>query len=409
MLTGLLIVFPFLISLILFGLKELRTSKVVAVAGAIIEFIVSLYALFIYQTECHCQLLLEFNWLSGLGITLRLGLDGLSLILVLLTTFLTPLIILSSVIHNCNRPSSFYGLILFMEMAVIGVLASLNGMLFYIFWELALIPAYFITRLWSGSDRIRFTTGFFIYSFTGSLVLLGAMIYLFFKTPLPHSFDIRFLYGASLTPVEQSCIFIAFFLAFAVMIPVFPFHSWQLRTRASAPPGVTMALAGIIGNIGMYGMIRFLLPVCPWVMHHWGFVVMFLAITGMIYACITALRQDEMKRFTAWASNAQAGLITAGILSVTLKGMEGAVIQIISQGITITGLFILADRIETHSGSRKINELRGMAKAAPWLAALLLIIMLAPFVITFFRIGLFPGFFVDLVTPALKDILQFAR
>jgi NADH-quinone oxidoreductase subunit M len=376
MLTGLLIVFPFLLSLILSGVKDNWWIKIIAFGGSVVEFILSLYALFVYQTQCHCQLLLEIDWLNRLGITFQLGMDGLSMMLVLLTTFLTPLIILSSFGHNYKRSSSFYGLILFMEMALIVVFTSLNGMLFYIFWELALVPAYFITVLRDGNERIRITFKFFIYTFIGSLAMVGGLIYLYYKTPSPHSFDIRFLYGAILSPVEQRWIFWAFFLAFAVMIPVFLFHAWQPDTYVSSPPGTTMVLAGIMVEMGTYGLIRFLLPVCPLAMKDWGFVAMMLVVTGIVYASLIALRQNDMKRLAVYFSIVQTGLIATGILSITIKGLEGAVIQMVSTGINLTGFFIIIDMIESRMQSRKINELAGIAGVAPWFAVILLIILL---------------------------------
>ena len=482
MLTGILIVFPFLLSLVLFGCKESPRIKVLAFAGSIVEFILSLYALFVYQTQCHCQLLFEIDWLNKLGITLRFGMDGLTLILVLLTTFLTPLIILSSFRHNYRRSSSFYGLILFMEMAFIGVFASLNGLLFYIFWELALVPAYFITAVWGGNDRIRITFKFFIYTFIGSLAMLGGLIYLYYKTPLPHSFDIRFLYGVSLSAVEQGWIFWAFFLAFAVKIPVFPFHTWQPDTYVTAPSGATMILAGIMLKMGTYGLVRFLLPICPLAMKDWGAVALILSVTGIVYASLIAIRQDDLKRLVAYSSIAHTGLISAGIFSLTDKALEGAIIQMVSHGINIIGLFIIIDVIESRMKSRKISELGGIAGVAPWLAIFFMIILLgnvalpltngfigeflllfglfeynwliaaiagltviftvvymlrmyqrtmlgnqneltksftditlrealvlAPLVVMIFWIGLFPGFFLHMTEPVIKDILQFAR
>lgn len=481
MLTGLLILFPFLLSLFLFCLKEHPWNKLFALAGSGVEFIFSLYALFVYQTQCHCQLLLEIDLLKRLGITFQFGMDGLSIMLVLLTTFLTPLIIFSSFGHTFKRSSSFYGLILFMEMAFIGVFTSLNGMLFYFFWELALVPAYFIMALWGGTDRIRITFRFFIHTFIGSLALLGGMIYLYYKTPLPHSFDIRFLYGAILTPVEQAWIFCAFFLAFAVMIPVFPFHIWRPDTYADSPPEATMVMASML-KMGTYGLVRFLLPICPLAMKTWGFVALILAVIGIVYFSLIALRQNNMKRLVVYFSIASAGLISAGILSLTMKGLEGAVIQMVSLSINITGFFIIIGMIESRMKTNKISELGGIASVAPWLAVFFMIILLAnialpltngfigeylilsglfeynriialvagltliltvvymlrmykrtilgnqneltksftditlreaiiltPVVIMIFWIGLFPGFFLHLTEPAIKDILQFAR
>jgi NADH-quinone oxidoreductase subunit M len=408
MLTGLLIVFPFLFSLILFGLKGHPGIKVLAFGGSVIEFILSLYALFIYQTQCHCQLVLEADWLSSLGIPLRFGIDGLSMLLVLLTTFLTPLIIFSTSRYKYKKSTSFYGLIHFIEMALIGVFTSLNGLLFFIFWELALVPAYFIMALQVGNDRIRSTLKFFIFTLTGSLVMLAGLIYLYFKTPMPHSLDIRFLYGALLSHAEQGWIFWAFFAAFAVIIPVFPFPAWQPGALAESPPGAAMIVAGILPKMGMYGLIRFLLPICPLAMKDWGFVGLILAITGIVYASLMVFRQDYMKRLVVYSSVAFTGLITAGILYNTGYTLERAVVLMVLHGICITGLFIMTDIIESRSNIRKISELSNIRKAVKDIT-LREALVLASLVIMIVWIVLFPGFILHLIDPAIKDILQFAK
>jgi NADH-quinone oxidoreductase subunit M len=376
MITGILIILPLLFSLVIFSLKDEKWIRLLATAGSVIEFLVSLYGLFLYSTQCHCQLQLNIGWIASLHVNLRFGVDGISLLLVLLTTFLTPLIILSSLSHATHKPSVFYGLILLMEMAFIGVFSAYDGLVFYIFWELALIPAYFICAVWGGNDRIRITFKFFIYTFTGSLFMLLALIYLYFRTPAPHSFEIIYLYAAHLTPIEQGWLFLAFFLAFAIKIPIFPFHTWQPDTYTEAPAGGTMLLAGIMLKMGTYGLIRFLLPICPIAVKEWGWIALALSVTGIIYASVIAIRQSDIKRLIAYASLAHVGLIAAGIFTLTQKGLEGAVIQMISHGINITGLFIIISLIEKRMKTRNIPQIEGMAIHAPWLAAIFMILLL---------------------------------
>ena len=377
MITGILLILPLLFSLVIFSLKDEKWIRLLATAGSVIEFLVSLYGLFLYSTQCHCQFLLNIGWIASLHVNLRFGVDGISLLLVLLTTFLTPLIILSSLGHATHKPSAFYGLILLMEMAFIGVFSAYDGLVFYIFWELALIPAYFICAVWGGNDRIRITFKFFIYTFTGSLFMLVALIYLYFRTPAPHSFEIVYLYAAHLTIKEQDWIFLAFFLAFAIKIPIFPFHTWQPDTYTEAPAEGTMLLAGIMLKMGTYGLIRFLLPICPIAVKEWGWIALALSVTGIIYASVIAIRQSDMKRLIAYASIAHVGLIAAGIFALTQKALEGAVIQMVSHGINITGLFIIISLIEKRMKTRKIPRIEGMATHAPWLAAIFMILLLA--------------------------------
>ncbi len=377
MLTALLILIPLAASLFLFMTKKKSWLKPIALSVSLAEFVLSLYILFVYSTQCHCNLTINPEWMGISGIRLSFTMDGLSLLLVLMTTFLTPLIILSSFKHIYTRPSAFYGLILLMEMAFVGVFTANNGMLFYIFWELALIPAYFIAAVWGGNDRIRITFKFFIYTFTGSLAMLGALIFLYFKTQTPHSFDIRFLYGASLNPAEQGWVFWAFFLAFAIKIPVFPFHTWQPDTYTEAPASGTMLLSGIMLKMGIYGLLRFLLPVCPDALKEWGPVALVLSVAGIVYASVIALRQGDMKRLAAYSSIAHVGLIAAGIFTLANRALEGAVIQMISHGINIVGLFIVLDVIESRMKTRKIEDLGGIATVAPRFAVFFMIILLA--------------------------------
>ena len=482
MITGLLIIFPLLCALILFLLNNEKWIRGIAIAGSVAQFLISAYGLFLYTTKCNCQLLLYLGSAENLGISLRLGLDGISLLLVLLTTFLIPLIILSTIQHKYRHPSAFYGLMMLMEMAFVGVFSAYDGILFYIFWELALIPAYFICAIWGGNDRIRITLKFFLYTFTGSLFMLVGLIYLFFRTPSPHSFDLHFLIASILSSKEQVWVFLAFFLAFAIKIPIFPFHTWQPDTYTVAPPGGTMILAGIMLKMGLYGLFRFLLPVCPIVMRDWGFIIIILAVFGIIYSSIIAIRQKDLKRLVAFSSIAHVGLISAGVFTMTEIGLNGAVIQMISHGINIVGLFMIIDRIEIRFKTTEISKLGGIAFKAPWLAVFFMIFLLGsialpmtngfigeflillgifeynhwmaaiagltiifsavymlrmfqrtmlgatgeltttikdltwnealpliPLVIMVFWIGIFPGFFLHLAEPAVKEILYFVH
>jgi len=376
MLTLVLIILPLLFSMAAFALKDERRVRLFALVASLAEFGVAVAAFIQYKTGCHCLLLFSANWLESLGVSLKFGMDGISLLMVMLTTFLLPLIILSSFGHSYARPSAFYGLILLMEMALIGVFTSFDGLVFYIFWELALIPAYFICAVWGSHDRIRITFKFFIYTFTGSLFMLVALIWLYFRTPLPHSFDFRALYGLSLSQGEQGWIFLAFFLAFAIKIPVFPFHTWQPDTYTESPGPGSMLLSGIMLKMGLYGLIRWLIPVCGGALDEWGQPAIILSITGIVYASLIAIRQDDLKRFLAYVSIAHVGLIAAGVFILNLKGMEGAVIQMVSHGINIVGLFIIAGYIEARTKTRSIANLGGIASKAPLLAIFFMLILL---------------------------------
>jgi NADH-quinone oxidoreductase subunit M len=376
MITGILILLPLLFSLVIFILKDERWIRRLALTGSVAVFLVSLTGLYLYTTQCHCLLQFNIGWMESLHISLRFGLDGISLLLVLLTTFLTPVIVLFSLGHNYRNPSAFYGLIFLMEMAFVGVFSAGDGLLFYIFWEMALIPAYFICAVWGGNDRIRITFKFFIYTFAGSLFMLVALIWLYLRTPAPHSFDITALCAAPVTSAEQVWIFFAFFLAFAIKIPVFPFHTWQPDTYTEAPAAGTMLLAGIMLKMGTYGLIRFVLPICPEALKEWGWLAMTLSVTGIIYASIIAIRQSDLKRFIAYVSIAHVGLIAAGIFALNQKALEGAVIQMVSHGINVTGLLIIISIIEKRVGTRDYTRLGGLATRMPRLSVLFMILLL---------------------------------
>ncbi|MEI6684289.1 MAG: NADH-quinone oxidoreductase subunit M [Bacteroidota bacterium] len=376
MLTIILILLPLGLSLITLFLKRETDIRLFVLAGTLAEFCIAVAAFIQFKTSCHCHLLFNADWLETMGVSLKFGLDGISLLMVMLTTFLLPVIVLSSFSHSYSRPASFYSLILFMEMALVGVFAAFDGLMFYIFWEMALIPAYFICAVWGGNDRIRITFKFFIYTFTGSLLMLVALIYLWFRTPMPHSFDFHWLYAVNLSPSEQIWIFLAFFLAFAVKIPIFPFHTWQPDTYTESPAVGSMLLAGIMLKMGIYGMIRWMVPVCHVAMHQWGWIALILAVAGIVYGSVIAIRQNDMKRLVAYSSIGHVGLIAAGVMVLTIHAIQGAVIQMISHGINIVGLFIVIDLIEKRTGTRNIDNLGGIALQAPRLALFFMIMLL---------------------------------
>jgi len=376
MLTVLLVILPLLFALPLFLIRGEKLVKQVALIASLVEFGIAVAAFIQYQTSCHCQLTYSLGWIMNQGITLKFGMDGITLLLVMLTTLVVPVIIFSSFGRSYRRPGVFYGLILIMEMALVGVFTALDGLVFYVFWEMALIPAYFICAYWGGNDRIRITFKFFIYTFTGSLFMLVALIYLYFRTPLPHSFDLFYLYNTTLSPSEQAWIFAAFCLAFAIKIPVFPLHTWQPDTYTASPGPGTMLLSGIMMKMGIYGVIRFLIPICGGALREFGSPAAILAIAGLVYASVIAIRQDDMKRLVAYTSLAHGGLMAAGVFILNLQTLEGAVIQMISHGMNVVGLFIIIEYIENRLHTRRISDLGGIAIRAPRLAIVFMIILL---------------------------------
>ncbi len=320
----------------------------------------------------------EFSvpWVAEAGITFRLGMDGISLLMVILTNLLAPLIVLSSFGKQMEPEGRYYGLVMLMLAGLNGVFMALDGLVFYIFYELALIPIYFICAIWGGQDRIRTTLKFFIYTFTGSLFMLVALLYVYLQTPGIHSFAWEELVRVQLDPTAAWWVLLGFFLAFAVKMPVFPFHTWQPDTYTTAPTGGTMLLSGIMLKMGVYGVIRWMAPLAPEAMHDLAPVFIVLAVIGIVYASIIAVKQTDLKRLIAYSSIAHVGLIAAGVMVWNKAGLQGGLIQMLNHGINVVGLFFVVDMIERRLGTRSLNDMGGIAKSAPKFAALFMIVML---------------------------------
>ena len=381
MLVGLLIIVPLIAGLLVFGTKG-KASRNVALIFSLIEFALSLVAFFQYKhNPASADLVLNCTWVESLGIHFAVGLDALSLLLVLLTTFLIPLIILSSFKIEHEKPNSFYGLILIMQMALIGVFTANDGFLFYVFWELALIPIYFICLLWGGENRGAITFKFFVYTLLGSLFMLVGLIYVYshtgFETGIK-SWALTDLYqaGRSLDVNQQSFVFWCIFLAFGIKMPIFPLHTWQPDTYVNAPTQGTMLLSGIMLKMGTFGLIKWLLPLTPLALEKWGGVAIGLSVFGIIYASCIAIVQKDYKRLIAYSSIAHVGLIAAGILSCTQQGIQGGVMQMLAHGVNVVGLFLIADILLRHTGTRDIDKLGGIRSMNGNFAVLFLIIML---------------------------------
>jgi NADH-quinone oxidoreductase subunit M len=377
MMTLFLIFFPLFVAIVLFALRP-ANARVWALAGSLVELAGSLVAAAGFVPSELYQFMIDVPWITSIGLHFAVGIDGIGLVLVLLTTLLVPLIILSSFKASYSNQSTFYGLILIMQMALIGVFTALDGLLFYLFWEMALIPIYFICLIWGGEDRGRITLKFFIYTLAGSLFMLVGLVYLYYQTPSPHTFDIQSLYqaGRALPAATQGLIFWAMFVAFAIKMPVFPFHTWQPDTYTVAPVQGTMLLSGIMLKMGIYGMIRWLIPVVPVGVQEWGSTAIVLSIIGIIYASCIAIIQKDFKRLIAYSSIAHVGLISAGALTLSTIGVQGAMIQMFSHGIVVFALFYIIEIIFDRTDTRALANLGGIRNVAPVLATVFVIVML---------------------------------
>lgn len=375
MLTLLLILIPILAGILTFSLGG-KNAKNIALAGALAELVAAVYIWIQFDPAAGTQFSFKYHWIESAGISFAGGIDGISMLLLLLTTFLTPLIVLSAFSHPYKKPEAFFSLILFMEAALVGVFVASDAFLFYLFFEAALIPIYFLSAVWGGVNRIKVTFKFFIYTLFGSLFMLVALIYLYYQTPGAHSSDITTLYYLKLSPLQQGLIFWALFVAFAVKMPVFPFHTWQPDTYTESPTPATMLLSGIMLKMGVYGLIRILLPIVPLGTQQWGQTAMILSIIGIVYGSIIAIQQRDMKRLIAYSSFAHVGLMAAGIFSGTINGMQGAMVQMLAHGINVVGMFFIIEIIFSRTQSRYLDQLGGITQKAPQLSVLFLLILL---------------------------------
>jgi NADH-quinone oxidoreductase subunit M len=374
MTVSILLFLPIVAALIVLLLKN-EAAKHAALFFAVAELAIALYFLTGFVPDASVQYAIDLPWIPKLGVYFSAGIDGISMIMVLLTTVLVPLIILTTYQHQYKNAPAFYALILFMQAGLLTVFTALDGFLFYVGWEAALIPIYFICALWGGENRIRITIKFFIYTFAGSLFMLLGIIYLYLQTP-GKVYDIHAFYDLNLDLSHQSWVFWAFFLAFAIKMPIFPFHTWQPDTYTEAPSAGTMMLSGIMLKMGIYGVIRWLIPNAPLGFLQWQNLVIILSVIGIVYASLIAFNQKDGKRLVAYSSIAHVGLIAAGIFAWTTQGVQGAMIQMLSHGINVVGMFFIWDIISRRLNTRDISQMGGIAKVAPNFSIAFLIIVL---------------------------------
>lgn len=368
-----LLLFPLIGALVLTFVKQTALSQRLALVFSVVALGLTIPFLLTFNSSGGIQFVQQYEWIPALGIDFHVGLDGISLPLVLLTNILVPLIVLAS--FSYNHKGSFYALILAMQTGLLLVFTALDAFTFYVGWEVALIPIYFICALWGGENRIPVTLKFFIYTFLGSLLMLIAIIYLHIQTPT-RDFALTSFYNLNLDQVSQGWIFWAFFIAFAVKMPVFPFHTWQPDTYTTAPTAGTMLLAGIMLKMGIYGVIRWLIPVVPAGVAEYGQLALILSIIGVVYASIIAFKQNDIKRLVAYSSIAHVGLIAAGVFVWNVQSVQGAMIQMFNHGINVVGLFLILDIVARRMGTRDMTHMGGIAKAAPLLAICFLIIVM---------------------------------
>lgn len=382
----LFILLPLLAGILCFLLKSGNTPKVIALAGSLAVLVVVILSLGYTSAEYKNYNAVSYVWLKYLGATYTVSLDDTGRLLTLLTAVSFPVIFIATYKNNYKNAAAFFGLMMLTECGLMGVFLAKDAMLFYFFWELALIPVYFLCSRWGGEKRIQATFKFFVYTFAGSLLMLAGIIYVYLHTPprlfgdgtqALHSFSMQAFYNASLSAQEQSWLFWLFFIAFAVKMPVFPFHTWQPDTYDQSPTSVTMVLSGIMVKMGLFGVLRWLIPIFPLAVPQFTNAVMVLSIAGIIYASCIAMVQDNLKKLVAYSSIAHVGLMCAAIFAMNELSVQGVMLQMFSHGINIIGLWIVIDLIEKQTGVKNMSQLGGIAQKAPSLTIMLVIIALA--------------------------------
>ena len=322
------------------------------------------------------QMVETHKWIPALGANYIVGIDGISLLLVIMTTFLSPITIIGAFSAITNREKEFYIAMLFLETAMLGALFSLDLVLFYVFWEFMLLPMYLMIGIWGSKNRIYATTKFFLYTFFGSIFMLVAIIYLYSKTGWT-SFAYTDMLNLHLTVKEQLYLFAAFALAFAVKVPMFPFHTWLPDAHTEAPTPGSVILAGVMLKLGTYGFIRFAIPLFPDATGTFAIPIMTLAVIGVVWGSLMAWYQKDMKRLVAYSSVAHLGIVMLGMFAFTMEGMQGSLLQMVNHGISTGGLFLLVGIIYERRHTRLISEFGGIGRVMKVYVAFFTIVTLS--------------------------------
>jgi NADH-quinone oxidoreductase subunit M len=380
-----LLAWPVVASALVLASPE-RWAKHVALAASLGEFAIAVPLWWTFQPAAGMQCVLDVPWIPAWGIRYTVGVDGISLFMVLLTAFLVPLAVLGSYRYITTRQRGFYALVLVLTSGMMGVFVALDLFLFYVMWEVMLIPMYFIIGVWGGERRLYAAIKFFIYTFFGSLLMLLAilvLVYLVGQRSGVYSFSYGYLTAylsghGGLGPVAF-WLFGAFFLAFAIKVPMFPFHTWLPDAHVEAPTAGSVLLAGILLKMGTYGFLRFALPLFPAVALHPAIQagVVGLALVGIVYGGLVAMVQPDFKKLVAYSSVAHLGFVMLGIWALTLQSVQGALLIMINHGISTGALFFLVGMLYERRHSRLIDAFGGIAKVVPLLAAALTIVSLS--------------------------------
>ncbi len=369
--------------IILFIDKENTPAlRVVALVFSMIEFIFSLPLFFLFNNGTHEMQFQEvLPWIESYGISYHLGIDGISLLLVLLTTFLTVLCVLSAFSAIQERVKEFMISFLLLETGMVGALVALDLVLFYIFWEVMLVPMYLLIGVWGDPKRrVYAAIKFFLYTMAGSVLMLIAILALYFihgNATGNYTFDLLELYKFGVPVGLQYWLFAAFALAFAIKVPMFPFHTWLPDAHTEAPTAGSVILAGVLLKMGTYGFIRFAIPLFPNAAMKFLPLISILALIGIIYGALVSMMQDDLKRLVAFSSVSHLGYVMLGMFAFNMQGVQGSVYQMLNHGISTGALFLIVGIIYERRHTRMIADFGGLSKVMPIYAAIFMIVTLS--------------------------------
>ncbi len=375
-----MILIPFIggMFLLFINKEKVNLIKYLGLLFSAVAFVISLIIYFGFDaSSSDFQFNYRYNWIENLNISFFVGIDGMSLLLVLLTTFITPLTLVSSWSSIEHRVKEFTFFMLMLEVGMLGVFVALDMFLFYMFWEAMLIPMYFIIGIWGGKERIYASIKFFIYTMAGSLLMLVAIIWLgvyaadvtgYFTTNLLLLYSV----APDITRDIQNWMFIAFAVSFAIKVPLFPFHTWLPDAHVQAPTAGSVILAGVLLKMGTYGLLRFNLPLFPDASLNYAGFISVLAVVGIIYGALVAMVQTDMKKLVAYSSVSHLGFVVLGIFAMNEEAIQGAIIQMINHGLSTGALFLLVGVIYERTHTREIADYGGIAKIVPVYAFALL-------------------------------------
>ncbi len=358
-----------------------RAARTLAVAVSVVPLLASLYAWSLFDVSVSVfQMVEQIAWVPSLGVSFYLGVDGISLLLVLLTAYLTPLVLLSSRGSISERLKGYLVSVLLLETAMLGTFLALDLILFYVFWELMLVPMFLIIGIWGGERRVFAAIKFLLFTMVGSLPMLVALIYLGLAHASANgvmSFALTDIYTLRLSYTAQAWCFLALALAFAVKVPMWPLHTWLPDAHVEAPTGGSVILAGVLLKMGTYGFVRFAMPLFPDVMPVALPWIGALAVVGIIYGALVAMVQADLKKLVAYSSVSHLGFVMLGLASLTVVGVEGAVYQMLNHGLSTGALFLLVGVIYERRHTRLIAEFGGLWKQTPRFAVCFLIVTLS--------------------------------